>query len=109
MRENNFAPSMLIGNSRAGQKGTIGLIIEEKDMPFTSDGLKPDLIINPHALPSRMTIGQLLESILGKSCTYYGGFGDCTAFSTKGANTEIYGSILTNAGFNSSGTQLLYD
>ena len=109
MRENNFAPSMLIGNSRAGQKGTIGLIIDEKDMPFTAEGLKPDLIINPHAIPSRMTIGQLIESILGKSCTYYGGFGDCTAFGTKGANTEIYGSILTNAGFNSSGTQVLYD
>ena len=95
--------------SRSGQKGTIGLIIEEKDMPFTADGLKPDLIINPHALPSRMTIGQLLESFLGKSCAYYGGFGDCTAFGSKGPNTEIYGSILTNAGFNSSGNQILYD
>ena len=95
--------------SRSGQKGTIGLIIDEKDMPFTADGLKPDLIINPHALPSRMTIGQLLESFLGKSCAYYGGFGDCTAFGSKGPNTEIYGSILTNAGFNSSGNQILYD
>ena len=95
--------------SRAGQKGTIGLILEEKDMPFTADGLKPDLIINPHALPSRMTIGQLIESLLGKSCAYYGGFGDCTAFGSKGANTEIYGSILTNAGFHSSGNQILYD
>ena len=95
--------------SRSGQKGTIGLILDEKDMPFTADGLKPDLIINPHALPSRMTIGQLLESFLGKSCAYYGGFGDCTAFGSKGPNTEIYGSILTNAGFNSSGNQILYD
>jgi DNA-directed RNA polymerase II subunit RPB2 len=95
--------------SRSGQKGTIGLILDEKDMPFTADGLKPDLIINPHAIPSRMTIGQLIESLLGKSCAFYGGFGDCTAFGSKGSNTEIYGAILTNAGFHSSGNQILYD
>jgi DNA-directed RNA polymerase beta subunit len=95
--------------SRAGQKGTIGLIIPENDMPFTSDGTRPDLIINPHAIPSRMTIGQLVESLFGKACTYYGGFGDCTAFATKGPNTEIYGDILVNAGFHSSGNQILYN
>ena len=95
--------------SRCGQKGTIGLIIPEEDMPFTSDGTRPDLIINPHAIPSRMTIGQLIESLLGKACAYYGGFGDCTAFATKGPNTEIYGDILVNAGFHSSGNQILYN
>jgi DNA-directed RNA polymerase II subunit RPB2 len=95
--------------SRAGQKGTLGLIIPEEDMPFTADGVKPDLIINPHAIPSRMTIGQLLESVLGKACVTFGGFGDCTAFSTKGANTDVYGSILVNAGFHSSGNQVLYN
>jgi len=95
--------------SRAGQKGTLGLIIPEEDMPFTSDGVRPDLIINPHALPSRMTIGQLVESLYGKLCTEYGGYGDCTAFATKGSQVDLYGKILTKAGFHSSGNQLLYN
>ena len=95
--------------SRAGQKGTIGLIIPESDMPFTSDGIRPDLIINPHAIPSRMTIGQLIESLFGKACTSYGGFGDCTAFQTKGANAKTYGKMLTKIGFHNSGNQLLYN
>ena len=95
--------------SRNGQKGTIGLIIPEEDMPFTSDGVRPDLIINPHAIPSRMTIGQLIECLFGKACAIYGAFGDCTAFSTKGANTETYGNMLTKVGYHSSGNQILYN
>ena len=109
MRENNFAPSMLIGNSRAGQKGTLGLIIPEQDMPFTADGIRPDLIINPHAIPSRMTIGQIVESLFGKVCTSYGAFGDCTAFQVKGANYSTYGPLLVKAGFNCTGNQILYN
>ena len=95
--------------SRAGQKGTIGLIIPEQDMPFTADGIRPDLIINPHALPSRMTIGQLVESLFGKACAMYGAYGDCTAFATKGANAETYGKMLTKIGYHSSGNQILYN
>jgi len=95
--------------SRAGQKGTLGLIIPEEDMPFCQDGTRPDLIINPHALPSRMTIGQLVESLLGKVCVEYGGYGDCTAFANKGPNTDIYGELLVNAGFHSSGNQIMYN
>ena len=95
--------------SRAGQKGTLGLIIPEEDMPFTADGLRPDLIINPHALPSRMTIGQLVESLFGKACCLYGGYGDCTAFATKGANYDTYGPMLTKMGYHNSGNQILYN
>ena len=95
--------------SRAGQKGTLGLIIPEKDMPFAADGTRPDLIINPHAIPSRMTIGQIVESLFGKACTFYGGFGDCTAFQVKGSNYATYGPMLTRAGFHSSGKQLMYN
>jgi DNA-directed RNA polymerase II subunit RPB2 len=95
--------------SRAGQKGTIGLIIKEEDMPFTADGIRPDLIINPHALPSRMTIGQIVECLFGKVCALYGAYGDCTAFQVKGSNYDVYGPLLTKQGFHSSGNQLLYN
>jgi DNA-directed RNA polymerase II subunit RPB2 len=95
--------------SRSGQKGTIGLIIPEEDMPFNSDGLRPDLIINPHAIPSRMTIGQLIESLFGIVGTTYGGFGDCTAFGIEGANISTYGPLLNKVGFNASGNHLLYN
>ena len=95
--------------SRNGQKGTLGLIIPEEDMPFTADGIRPDLIINPHAIPSRMTIGQLVECLLGKACTAYGAYGDCTAFASKGSNYDTYGYMLTKAGFNNTGNQILYN
>jgi DNA-directed RNA polymerase II subunit RPB2 len=94
--------------SRCGQKGTIGLIIPEKDMPFTEEGVRPDLIINPHALPSRMTIGQLVETLMGKACAMYGGFGDCTAFANKGPKHQVFGSLLKDIGYNSSGNEVLY-
>ena len=94
--------------SRCGQKGTVGLIIPEENMPFNAEGIRPDLIINPHALPSRMTIGQLVETLMGKACAYYGGFGDCTAFVNKGSKHEIFGSLLRNIGYSSTGNELMY-
>ena len=95
--------------SRCGQKGTIGLVIPEENMPFTEDGIRPDIIVNPHALPSRMTIGQLVETLMGKACAKYGGFGDCTAFMNKGPKTKIFGQMLQDQGFHSSGCEVLYN
>ena len=109
MRENFLAPSMLIGNSRSGQKGTVGLIIPEADMPFTKDGIRPDMIVNPHALPSRMTVGHLVETLMGKACLSIGGFGDGTAFLNKGSKIGVFGEMLPKLGYHSSGNDILYN
>ena len=95
--------------SRAGQKGTIGVLIPEENMPFTKDGLRPDLIINPHALPSRMTIGQLVESIFGKMACIKGCGIDSTAFLNKGPKDKIIGEILNQYDYHSSGNELMYN
>ena len=78
-------------------------------MPFTENGIRPDLIVNPHAIPSRMTIGQLVETLMGKACSLYGGFGDCTAFMNKGPKTKTFGNMLQQVGYHSSGNQILYN
>jgi DNA-directed RNA polymerase II subunit RPB2 len=96
--------------SRAGQKGTIGMVIPEVDMPYTKDGIRPDIIINPHALPSRMTIGQIVECITSKTCAFFGAFGDCTPFINKGMNSiGFFGELLQKLGYHSSGNEILYD
>jgi DNA-directed RNA polymerase II subunit RPB2 len=95
--------------SRAGQKGTIGLVIPESDMPFTRDGIIPDIIVNPHAIPSRMTIGHLVECITGKACANIGCFGDATAFNNDGTKIGQFGRTLVNNGFHSSGNDILYN
>ena len=95
--------------SRSGQKGTIGYIVPEADMPFTADGIRPHIIINPHAIPSRMTVGQIIESLLGKLCLHYGGFGDCTAFQSRGINYYNYAPHLLRAGYSFSGNELLHN
>ncbi|MAT48985.1 MAG: hypothetical protein CMA27_04050 [Euryarchaeota archaeon] len=95
--------------SRAGQKGTIGIILPECDMPCTEDGIRPDIIVNPHAMPSRMTIGHLVETLTSKTASIYGGFGDCTAFTNKGPKHKEYGKMLTDEGYHSTGNQILYN
>jgi len=95
--------------SRCGQKGTCGILLPESDMPFTEEGIRPDIIINPHALPSRMTIGQLVESLTGKVNLGVGAAGDCTAFENVGQKTEAYGDLLNELGYHSSGNELLYN
>jgi len=93
-------------SSRHGQKGTIGNLIPEEDMPFMANGVRPDLIINPHAIPSRMTIAQLKETLLGKVLLELGMFGDGTSFG--GLSIETICRELRNVGYHSQGNELLY-
>lgn len=94
-------------SSRHGQKGTIGNIIPECDMPFTAEGLRPDIIINPHAIPSRMTIAQLKETLLGKALIELGLFGDGTSFGNLTIKDMC--SELANLGYESKGNEILYN
>ena len=94
-------------SSRAGQKGTCGLIIPECDMPFTKDGLRPDIILNPHAIPSRMTIAQLKETILGKVLLELGMFGDGTSFGDLDVKTIC--NELQRIGYESYGNEVMYN
>jgi DNA-directed RNA polymerase II subunit RPB2 len=94
-------------SSRHGQKGTVGNIIPECDMPFTSNGVRPDIIINPHAIPSRMTIGQLKETILGKVLIELGLFGDGTSFGEF--DVKDICKELIKLGYESNGNDLLYN
>jgi len=94
-------------SSRHGQKGTVGNIMRECDIPFTSDGVRPDIIINPHAIPSRMTIGQLKETILGKVLIQLGLFGDGTAFGEF--EVKDICDELIKVGYEAHGNELLYN
>jgi DNA-directed RNA polymerase II subunit RPB2 len=94
-------------SSRHGQKGTLGNIIPERDMPFTAEGLRPDIIINPHAIPSRMTIGQLKETLLGMVLVELGLFGDGTSFGEL--DIETIRRELFKLGYECNGNQLMYN
>lgn len=98
------------GNSnRHGQKGTIGMMLRDRDMPRTVDGIVPDLIMNPHAIPSRMTIGQLFEQLLGKLAANLGAIGNATPFMNTGGPHEALGSALEALGLERTGNEILYD
>ena len=94
-------------SSRHGQKGTVGMVYDAEDMPFSSNGIIPDIIINPHAIPSRMTIAQLIECILGKTCCETGHIGSGTAFDRISV-TNIE-KMLENAGHEKNGNEILYN
>jgi DNA-directed RNA polymerase beta subunit len=93
--------------ARHAQKGTIGLIMNEEDMPFDKDGITPDLVMNPHAIPSRMTVGQLLESLASKLGAVAGESVDATAFVEK--SVKGIADALKGFGYCSYGDCVLYD
>ena len=94
-------------SSRHGQKGTVGLILNPEDMPTTSGGLVPDIIINPHAIPSRMTIAQLKETLLGKALVELGMFGDGTSFGDL--SIEEICNELQKLDYERHGNEILYN
>ncbi len=95
-------------SSRHGQKGTVGMILNAEDMPQTASGLIPDIIINPHCIPSRMTIAQLMETLLGKICCELGTLGDGTPFNE--VTIENLEHILRDTlGLEPHGNEILYN
>jgi len=102
------------GNSSHAQKGSIGLTLSQEDMPFTSSGIVPDIIMNPHAIPSRMTIGHLIEMLMGKISAYTGLEGDSTPFNQRSESeghqkVKEMTEILEKMGFNKHGYEQLYN
>ena len=94
-------------SSRHGQKGTIGMILNQEDMPFTEEGIVPDVIMNPHAVPSRMTIAQLVETLCGKVSTLTGSHIDGTPFNKLDIGDIT--TILKSCGYNKHGNEILYN
>ena len=96
--------------SKAAQKGTIGAILPQEDMPFSpTTGICPDIIINSHCIPSRMTINQLMECVLGKSCVMEGKIGDATPFQDYNNNAQEICDKLKKHGFEENGYETMFN
>jgi len=93
--------------SRHGQKGVVGILAKAEDLPYTADGISPDVLINPHAFPSRMTVGMMMESITGKAAAIRGKKVDASAF--VGEKMDDVKDVMENAGFEYSGKEIMYD
>lgn len=95
-------------SSNHAQKGSIGIMYSQEDLPYTKDGLVPDIIINPHAIPSRMTIAQLIETIMGKACASLGTVGNATHFTSISVN-DICNILANDCNLEPHGNQLMYN
>ena len=93
--------------SCSAQKGTIGMTYKHQDMPYTKDGIVPDIIMNPHAIPSRMTIAQLMECIMGKAGCHIGAFGDSTPYND--CTVEDIAKVLEMSGMERYGNEIMYN
>jgi DNA-directed RNA polymerase subunit B len=93
--------------SRHGQKGVLGILAKNEDLPYTEQGITPDVLINPHAFPSRMTVGMMMESITGKAAALRGEKFDGSAF--VGEKIDNVHEILEKSGFKYSGKEKMYD
>jgi DNA-directed RNA polymerase subunit B len=93
--------------SRHGQKGVMGLLAKAEDLPYTAEGMSPDVLINPHAFPSRMTVGMMMESICGKAASFRGKRFDGSAF--VGEKMDEVKEVMDEHNFKYSGKEIMYD
>ena len=96
-------------SSRHGQKGTVGMLLEPEDMPQTASGIIPDIIINPHCIPSRMTIAQLMETLLGKIGCHAGCLGDGTPFNKNMTLDGLAKVLRDDMGLEPYGNEVMYN
>lgn len=93
--------------SRHGQKGVMGLLAKAEDLPYTAEGMSPDVLINPHAFPSRMTVGMMMESVCGKAASFRGKRFDGSAF--VGEKMDEVKKVMDAHDFKYSGKEIMYD